>query len=156
VTANMNLGFVFDLHLSGGEQLGVHAFWHPGKDILPRGPNRQTESERPTDTEHHKPDDIPKVCVQEEEDQIHDIHDRQGKRHLVPTEGVTEEFVVATFDVCPGHDSDRRTEGRRQEEVRLHVLTTEDQDPKDDRCEAGATRKCRVGSGERLRGHVLP
>ena len=117
IEVGADLGLVFDLHLSSGEQLSVHAFRHAGVDILPRGPNRQAESERPTDTEDHEPDDIPKVRVQEEEDQIHDIHDRQGKRHVVPAKGVTEDLVVASFNVRLGHDGNWCAEGRRQEEV---------------------------------------
>ena len=75
---------------------------------------------------------------------------------MVSAKGVAEDLVVATFDGCSGHDRDWCAERRRQEEVRLHVLATEDQNPKEDRCEAGAARKRGVRSGECLRGHVLP
>ena len=107
-----DLGFVFDLHLSGSEQLGVHALWHAGIDILPRGPNRKAESERSTNTKYHEPNNVPEVRVQKKEDQIHQIHDRKSKRHMVPAKGVAKDPVAATFDICPSHDRDGCAKGR--------------------------------------------
>ena len=75
---------------------------------------------------------------------------------MVPAKGVTEDLIVATFDICPGHNGDGRAEGGRQEEIGFRVLAAEYQDPKEDRREPGGTRKCRVGCGEGLGGHVLP
>lgn len=151
-----DLRFIFDLHLSGGEQLGVHALRHPSIDIFPRSPNRQAEGKGSANTEHYEPDNVPEIRIQKVEDQIHQIHDREGKRHVVPAKDVAEDPVAATFDVCPGHYGDGCTEGRRQEEIRFRVLAAEHQDPKKDRREAGGTRQRRVGCGKRLGGHVLP
>ena len=63
-----DLGFVFDFHLPSGEQLGVHALRHTGIDILPRGPNGQTECKRSTNAEHDEPDNVPEIRIQKVED----------------------------------------------------------------------------------------
>ena len=123
------LGLVLNLHLRGSKELGVNPLRHPRVDLLPRRPDRQTEVERPGDREHNHPDDIPQVRVQEEQDQVHDVHDGQRERNLVAAQGRAEVLVVAVQDLRPRHDGDRAAQRRRQEEVRLCELAAEDDQP---------------------------
>ena len=77
------LGLVLDLHFGGSKELSVDTLRHPGVNLLPRRPDGQTKMERPRDREHDNPDDVPQVRVQEEQDQVHHVHDRKSERHLV-------------------------------------------------------------------------
>ena len=61
------LGLVFDLHIGGGEQLGIDSLGQSHKDVFPRSPDAHSQCERSTDGEDGVPDDIPQEGVQEEQ-----------------------------------------------------------------------------------------
>lgn len=111
------LGLVLDLHILRRQQLCVNPLRQTCVNILPRGPNRKAKSERPRDTKHRIPNDIPKESVQEKQDQIHDIHDRQCKRRLVRAERIREEPIRASLNFHPNHDLNGLAERRGEEEV---------------------------------------
>ena len=79
------LGFILHFHIGGGKKLGVNPFREANVNILPRRPNRETQGERTRNTEDRIPDDPPQECVQEEEYEVHDVHDRERERRLIPT-----------------------------------------------------------------------
>ena len=106
----MYLGFVLDLHLPGRQKLRVNPLGQPGIDILPWRPNRQAKGERSAYAEHHIPNNVPQICVQEEQDQVHDIHNRERERYLVGTKCIAEELVATPLHFSPRHHSNRATE----------------------------------------------
>ena len=123
------LGLVLNLHISRSQQLGVDPLGQTHVDILPRRPNGQSKAERPGNAEHRIPDDPPQEGIQEEEHEIHDVHDRERERSLVPAKCVAEVLVVAAVDLHTDHDLDRVLERQREEEVRLRELAAEDEEP---------------------------
>ena len=70
------LGLVLDLHVASSQQLRVDALRQALEDVPPRCPDRKAEYEGACDTENRVPDDIPKEGVEEEQDEVHDVHDR--------------------------------------------------------------------------------
>ena len=120
------LWLVLDLHLSGRQQLRVDSLRHAREDLAPWCPDGDTELERAHHGEDNQPDDVPQVRVQEEQDEVHDIHDGERERDLVAAERGTEVLVAAVLHLGPRHDRDRAAERLRKEEVRLGELAPED------------------------------
>ena len=131
------LGLVLDLHLRSRQELGVDPLRHPSVNLLPWRPDRQTEVERPSNTEHNNPDDVPEVRVQEEQYQVHHVHNGKRERHLVRAQSVAKDPITAALHLCPGHDCNGATEGGRKEEVGFGELAAEDQKPQADGSNAG-------------------
>ena len=65
-----HLRFVFHFHI-------LRHYGQPSENIFPGCPNQKTkpESARPHDAEERVPIDMPKEGIQEEQCQVHDIHD---------------------------------------------------------------------------------
>ena len=64
-----------------------------------------------TDTEDRVPNDVPQESVEEEEDQVHDKHDGQRKRCLIPAKRTAEHLVAAVLNLHSDHHLDGITEG---------------------------------------------
>ena len=150
-----NLRLVLRLHVRRRQNLRVYALREPGVDVLPRRPDRQTQSERAPDGEHGVPDDPPEERVEEVKHEVHQVHDRQRERGLVPTQRVPEVLVVAAVDRHADHDLDRVLERQREEEVRLGELAPEDEEPEQDGRHARGRLQRGVARRERLAGKVL-
>lgn len=150
-----DLGLVLDFHVVGGQELGVDSLGQPHEDVFPRRPNAHAEGKRPSDTEDRVPDDVPEESVQEEEDEIHDEHDRERKRGLVAAETGTKRLVVAVLHLHTDHDPNGITERQGQEEVTLGELETENEDPEHDGCDPRAPLQFGVRGGKGLVGQVL-
>jgi hypothetical protein len=54
-----HLWLILDLHVGGGEDLGVDSLWESGVDLLPGRPDRHSEGERSSDGEDGVPNDVP-------------------------------------------------------------------------------------------------
>ena len=156
---NKDLGLVLDLHVSRGQDLGIDTLGQTRKDVPPGRPDRNTEVERAGHGEHTVPNDVPKVCVQEEQNQISEVHQNQEHGRLVLAENVclgTEDVVTeAVLDVHAGQDTDRITERESQEEVGLSQLGSEDQDPETVGHPHVVAAQVRPAGGERLGCNVL-
>ncbi len=74
------LRLVLNLHLATSKQLGIYPLRQPGENILPRRPNTQPKLEAPRDRENRIPNNVPQERIQEEQHQIHHIHDSQSER----------------------------------------------------------------------------
>lgn len=109
-TTSSYLGLILHFHLASRQKLGIDPLRQSGEDIFPRRPDGQTQRERPPNTEHDIPDDILEIRIQEEQDQIHDIHDRQCEWYVVGAERSAKQLVIATLDFGTGHDGDGATE----------------------------------------------
>ena len=149
------LRLVLDLHLTRSKKLRVDSLRHPGEDLCPRGPNTEPKTETPPNTEDDEPDDVPEICVEEEQDQIHNVHDRKGKWNLISTQCTSEELVVTVLHCRPCHDRNGATERGCQEEIRLDKLAGENQEPHDDGCCSRSASHDGIRGSECLRCHVL-
>jgi hypothetical protein len=149
------LGLVLDLHLCGREELGVDPLWQTSVHLLPRRPDGDAHVERAANGEDDVPDDVPEVGVEEEHDQVHDVHDPERELDLVLADHVPEHWVRAVEHLRARHDRDSRGERGREEEVRLRELEAKDERPeRHTRRTCGPGERC-VRGREGLRGHVL-
>ena len=124
-----HLWLVLGLHVRRSQDLRVYALREAGVDVLPGRPNRKTKGEGTRDAEHRVPNDPPQESIEEEEDEIHEIHNCEGKCGLISTECITKELVVASSDLHVDHDPNRVTEALCEEKVRLCELATEYKNP---------------------------
>ncbi len=69
-----NLWLIFDLHVCGCKNLRVYTLRQARKNISPRGPDRYTEVEGPSNGENAIPDDVPKIRIEEEQTDICNEH----------------------------------------------------------------------------------
>jgi hypothetical protein len=178
-----HLWLILDLHVGGGEDLGVDSLWESGVDLLPGRPDRHSEGERSSDGEDGVPNDVPdeekerknssawkssrfkrkregtadlpEESVKEEEAEVHDEHDGEGEGGMVLAEGGSEVPVRAVLDSHPDHGSDGVLEREREEEVRLGELASEDKDPEHDRGDPRGRLELGVRGREGLVGEVL-
>lgn len=123
---------------------------------MPRRPDRQPKCKRMSNTKHRVPNDVPQERVEEEQREVHDIHQRQRKRRLIDTQRIPEVLVGAILDSHAHHHKNRVLETERQEEITLRKLAAKNECP-----EAKGGYSCVlfegwVGCSERLRGEVLP
>lgn len=121
------LWLILDLHILRGQKLGINPLGQTGINILPGGPDRETQYKRPRNTKHRIPNDIPKEGIQKEEHEIHDIHDRQRERRLVGAQCIAKEPIGASLDFHPYHDLDGFAEGGGEEEIRFNEFAAEDE-----------------------------
>lgn len=152
---NQDLGLVLHLHLGCRKQLGIYPLWKACVNVLPRCPDRQAESKGATNAEDDDPDDVPEICVEEEEDEVHDIHDSQRERDMVRTEFISKQSIVASLDLHAGHYRNGATERGRQEKVGFDEFTAKDEEPEHDGCRARRAGEGGIGSSKCLGSHVL-
>ena len=151
-----NLGFVLGLQIRRREEFGVDPLRQPGINLAPWCPNGKAEVEGPCVGEDDVPNDPPQEGIQEEEDEIHQIHDGQGESNLVSAENVTEVLVVTGVNLHAYHDIDGFSEGEGQEPIGFGELTTKDKEPEKNggqplfRCHGA------VAGRESLAGEILP
>ena len=81
-----NLRFVLCLQIRSSEEFGVDPLQQPGMNLAPWCPNGKADVEGACDGEDDVPDDPPQEGIQEEEYEIHQIHDGQGEGDLVSAE----------------------------------------------------------------------
>jgi len=152
----VHLWLVLHLHFSGSKEFGIDTLRKANIDVLPGGPDGESESERACDTVHRVPNDIPEVRVKEEEREVHDVHDGESKGGLVLAKAIPEPLIATILDGHPNHDSNGIAEGECQEEVRFHKFAAENEDPMHDRSDTSSTFELWVGRSEGLAGQVLP
>jgi hypothetical protein len=98
----INLGLILDLHILGCQQLHINPLQQSGRD------------------------DIPYECIQEEESEIHDIHDHQRKCNLVPTKSIPEKSIHAALDLHADHHLNQVAEWEHEIEIWFREFTTKD------------------------------
>ncbi len=123
------LRLILYFHVSVRQKFRVNALWQASEDILPGRPYGKTNCEGPPNADDRVPDDIPKEGIEEEQRQIHKIHDSQRERSMVPAKRVAEESIVAALNFHSHHDTNWITERRSQEEVGLDEFAGEDENP---------------------------
>ncbi len=155
-SGHAHLWLVFHLHITSSEELGIDTLRKASVDVLPRGPDGESEREGAGNAVHRVPNDVPEVRVKEEESEVHDIHDGESKGGLVLAKVISEPLIVTILDGHADHDSNGIAKGECQEEIRFHEFAAENKDPMHDRCDTSSTLKLWVGCGERLAGQVLP
>lgn len=137
---DQDLGLVLDFHVAGSDNLGVDSLGQSGKDVFPWCPDTHSKRERSSNRKDRVPNDIPQECVEEEEREVHDVHDGQGEGGLVGAEGVSKVSVGTVLDLHADHDSNRVSEREGQEEVGFGEFTSENQDPQQPRCGSVGSR----------------
>ena len=149
------LGLVLHFHMLGSKQLGVNPLGKASVDVFPWSPNRETEGEGACNTENRVPDDEPEEGVEEVEDEIHDVHNRQGEDGLVGAQGIAKEAILTVLNLHPDHNSNRVGERNGEVEVGLHKFACEDQQPQGDRTDPVPLIECGITGRECLTGQVL-
>jgi hypothetical protein len=140
---NQDLGLVLDLHLGRRQQFRIYPLWKTGVNVLPRSPDRQTERKGAANAEYDDPDDVPEVRVEEEEDEVHDIHDSECERDMVRAKLVAKQPIVASLDPHAGHDRNGAAERGREEKVGFDEFTAKDEGQS--RMDAVRAERGRVG-----------
>ena len=133
----MYLGLVLDLHICGGEQLGVDTLRQARKNVYPRGPDRQAECKGPSDTEDGIPNHIPQERIKEKEREIHEVHDGESECGLVGAQSGPEDRISTSLDDHTDHGKNGVAEGQCEEEVGFGKLATENENPHQDRRHSG-------------------
>ncbi|KAH3679223.1 hypothetical protein WICPIJ_008692 [Wickerhamomyces pijperi] len=128
---DQDLWLVLDFHVGGGQDLGVDSLWQSGEDVSPWSQNGNTQVEGTTNGKDHVTDNVPQVGIQEEQDQVTQVHQTQGDSGLLTTQGVTPPELTSTSHVGGGQDSDWISQGKNQELVGFSVLGTKDNSPYD-------------------------
>lgn len=151
-----NLGLVLDLHVGGCQNLGVDTLGQTREDVPPGSPDGYTEVERSCNREDRVQDNVPQEGIQEEQEQVGDVHDDEEYLWLLQAEDVANDGVTnAGVDGCRGQNSDRVTDGQNQVEVGLCQFGTEDHNPQAVGHPHIVSVKPGVASRESLTGHVL-
>ena len=60
---NSYFRFILHFHLPSRQKLGVNPLRKASEDIFPWRPDGQTQGERPPNTEHDIPNDVPEICI---------------------------------------------------------------------------------------------
>ena len=125
-----NLGLVLDLHIGSGKNLRVDTLGQTGEDVPPWRPDGNTEVERSRDREQHVCNDVPEVGIQEEQDQVHEVHETEQDSGLVLAKNVADDSISQTVRLLHVRKNTNWVLDRQsQEEVGLSELGSKDQDP---------------------------
>ena len=111
------LWLILLIQLARAQNFRIYPLRQPRIHLRPRCPDTQAQRERMRNTEHRIPDDVPQERIQEEQTEIHEIHQRQRERSLVFAECRPKDLIRAVLDTHPHHDEDRVLEREREEEV---------------------------------------
>lgn len=153
---DQDLRLVLDFHIIRSKDFGIDPLGQPGEDILPRGPDTHTDSKASGDREDSVPNDIPQKGIQEEQSQVHDKHDSEGKSRLIRTQTIAEVLIVTVLNLHTVHDLHWVTERQSQEEVGLGELAAENEEPKEERCHTRVEAESGIRRGESLVRKILP
>lgn len=91
---NENLGFVLNLHVCCGEDLGIDSLWQPREDVSPGRPDRGTDVERSSNRSNGIEKYVEKIGVEEEEDEISNEQKHNQDSRLVPAKNRAEKIVT--------------------------------------------------------------
>src|SRR5690349_17877155 len=121
-----DLGLVFDVHVSSRKQLGIDALRQTGKNIAPRGPDRDAELEGLEDREDGVPDYVPQIGIQKKENQVCEEHDDNREDRHNGAQRLTQVLVLAVGDTLVVQSLEGILKGASQEEVGLDKLAGKD------------------------------
>jgi len=152
---DQDLGLVLDFHVGGSKNLGVDTLRQTGEDVSPGSPNRNTEVERASNRVDSVQNNVPEVSIQEEQNQVGDVHQNQSNGSLVVAKHCTNVLNTdAVSDFEGRQNTDGITQRQSQVEVGLCELGTEDHDPKTVGHPHGIALEVRPTGSECLTGDV--
>ena len=102
------------------------------------------------------PDDPPQEGIQEEQYEIHQIHDRQSESDLVCAKCITEVLVVTRANLHAHNGINGFPEGEGQEPIRFGELATKYEEPEKNGRQPLFRRRGRIDGWESLADKVFP
>jgi hypothetical protein len=119
-------------------------------------PDRKAEVERACDGKGSVPNNPPQEGIQEEQHEIHQIHDRQSESDLVCAKCIAEVLVVTRANLHAHHGINGFPEGEGQEPIRFGELATKYKEPEKNGGQPLLRRHGRIAGCESLAGKVFP
>jgi hypothetical protein len=153
---DQDLGFVLDLHVGSSQNLRVYTLWKPRENVTPRSPDRYTEIEGSCYRENRVEDNVPEVGIEEEQNHFRKYHQGKKNLRLVPANVIFENLVSDTsMHLENGENSNRISEGKRQEKVGFGELCSCDQCPETPGHPNIVSFESGITSCEGLTGNIL-